>query len=213
MAFGLFTGPLYDRGYLRPLVISGSGLTVSGLMMTRIARSYYQIFLTQGVCVGLGMGFTYVPMLAAVSMYFASKRPVALGICSTGAVVGGTLVPIVIRGLNPRAGFGEAVRFVGVVNLGCAEIALGIWHPYNSSDISNLAPNLVTIPRRARYSNGYGLVCRCGRRVSGGSYCRPFGKRANRLLYASPSCPRRNHHLGSHLFTLSTDGDEEERTK
>ena len=106
MAFGIFTGPLYDRGYLRPLVVTGSFLTVSGLMITSISRSYYQLFLAQGFCIGLGMGFMYVPMLAAVSQQFTTKRPIALGVCSTGAVFGGTIVPLMLRQLIPRIGFG-----------------------------------------------------------------------------------------------------------
>lgn len=40
---GLATGPLVDIGYLRPLIISGSFLTVFGMMMTSLATSYYQV--------------------------------------------------------------------------------------------------------------------------------------------------------------------------
>lgn len=40
---GLATGPLVDVGYLRPLIISGSFLTVFGMMMTSLATSYYQV--------------------------------------------------------------------------------------------------------------------------------------------------------------------------
>ena len=125
MALGIFTGPLYDRGYFRPLVCAGSSLTVLGMMTTSIASSYYQVFLAQGVCVGLGMGCTYVPILAAVSMRFTSKRrPIALGLCSTGACVGGTVLPIMLRQLIPKIGFAWAVRSVAFVNLGCACLAL-----------------------------------------------------------------------------------------
>ena len=96
-------------------------------MTTSIPRSYYQLFLAQGVCIGLGTGFTYVPMLVAVSQQFSTKRPVALRICSTGAVFGGTMiVPIMLRQLIPRIGFGQAVRSVALVNLRCALIALAI---------------------------------------------------------------------------------------
>ena len=97
------------------------------LTMTSISRSYYQPFLAQGVCIGLGKGFTYIPMLAAVSQQFPiTKRPIALGICSTGAVFGGTIVPIMLRQLIPRIVFGQAVRSVALVDLGCALIALAI---------------------------------------------------------------------------------------
>lgn len=38
---GLLSGPLYDRGYLRPLLVGGSLLEILGLMMTSLAREYY----------------------------------------------------------------------------------------------------------------------------------------------------------------------------
>lgn len=126
MALGLFTGPIYDRGYFRTLICSGSFLTVFGMLMTSIASSYYQVLLAQGVCVGLGFGCTYVPILAAVSMQFTTKRSIALGIIATGACVGGIVFPIMIRELVPRIGFGWAVRCVAFVHLGCALVALAI---------------------------------------------------------------------------------------
>ena len=42
---GIVSGPLVDSGYLRPLMISGSFLTVFGLMMTSLATEYYQVSL------------------------------------------------------------------------------------------------------------------------------------------------------------------------
>ena len=121
----MFTGPLYDRGFFRPLVCIGSSLTVLGMMMTSIASSYYQTFLAQGICVGLGFGCTYVPMNAAVSMRFTSKRrPIALGLCSTGACIGGIMFPIMLRQLIPKIGFAWAVRAFAFVNLGCACVGL-----------------------------------------------------------------------------------------
>ena len=127
MGFGIFAGPLYDRGYLRSLVASGSSLTVLGMMTTSVASSYYQIFLAQGVCVGLGMGFIYVPILGEVSMQFSKKkRPIALGLCSTGACVGGIILPIMVRQLIPSIGFAWTVRAVAFVNLACGLIIFAI---------------------------------------------------------------------------------------
>jgi hypothetical protein len=40
---GLVSGPLVDSGYLRPLIFSGSFLTIFGLMMTSLATEYYQV--------------------------------------------------------------------------------------------------------------------------------------------------------------------------
>jgi hypothetical protein len=40
---GIFTGPMVDAGYVRPLMIVGCFLTVFGMMMTSLATSYYQV--------------------------------------------------------------------------------------------------------------------------------------------------------------------------
>ena len=45
LGFGIFSGPLYDRGLLRFLVPTGFSLIVIGMMMTSISHTYYQIFL------------------------------------------------------------------------------------------------------------------------------------------------------------------------
>lgn len=43
---GMVSGPLVDSGYLRPLMIIGSFLTVFGMMMTSLGTEYYQVNLS-----------------------------------------------------------------------------------------------------------------------------------------------------------------------
>lgn len=59
-------------------------MAVFGLMMTSLASRYWEIFLAQGLCVGLGMGCLYVPSVAIVSTYFSTKRALAVGLTSAG---------------------------------------------------------------------------------------------------------------------------------
>ena len=51
---GIVSGALYDRGYIRTLLVVGGVMVVFGFMMLSLAKEYYQIILTQGVCIGLG---------------------------------------------------------------------------------------------------------------------------------------------------------------
>lgn len=88
VVISVITGPIFDRGYLRTLLLVGSFLTVFGLMMTSIATSYYQVLLAQGFCVGLGSGCLFVPSLAVVATYFTTKRAFATGISVAGSSVG-----------------------------------------------------------------------------------------------------------------------------
>ncbi|KAK5190624.1 hypothetical protein LTR99_003460 [Exophiala xenobiotica] len=120
---GVFAGPLFDMGWLRPMAFVGSFLTVFGMFMTSLAHTYYQVFLAQGVCVGFGSGLTYVPALAIVSKYFTTKRPIAIGVGAVGSSVGGVVFPIMFRQLQPQIGFGWTVRSLAFINLAFAVVA------------------------------------------------------------------------------------------
>lgn len=52
---GIISGALFDRGYIRPLFITGATLMVLGQFMLSLAKEYYQVMLAQGICIGLGM--------------------------------------------------------------------------------------------------------------------------------------------------------------
>ncbi len=106
---GVITGPVFDQGYFRPLVVVGSVMIVFGMMMLSLAREYWQILLAQGrsphsvtvfrvwstdvvtvgVCVGLGSGMLFTPGLAQITISFNKRRPIALGLAMMGTGFGG----------------------------------------------------------------------------------------------------------------------------
>lgn len=105
LLIGVMVGPLFDKGtsstdsfscialthqgHARILVTIGSFLVVFGLMMTSLSSRFYQIFLAQGVALGLGAGCLFVCSVANVQLYFApERRALATGLASTGGSVG-----------------------------------------------------------------------------------------------------------------------------
>jgi MFS family permease len=82
------TGPFFDMGYLRTLLCLGTFGVVFGMMMTSLCSTYWQVFLAQGVTVGLGFGCLFLPSVAIVSQYFTTKKSFAFGIASTGSSIG-----------------------------------------------------------------------------------------------------------------------------
>jgi MFS family permease len=89
LASGLVTGPLFDYGYLRPLLVIGSLLEVFGLMMLSVSTQYYQVFLSQGICVGLGAGIIFVPSLSAVAVSLDdARRSKVIGLVSSATGIG-----------------------------------------------------------------------------------------------------------------------------
>lgn len=116
---GTFTGRLTDAGYFRSVFLTGTFLSVFGIMMASLGTTFYQIFLAQGVCVGLGNGCLFCPMLSLVSTYFSKKRSLALGISACGSATGGLVFPAMVQNLLPRAGFGWTMRALGFLVMAC----------------------------------------------------------------------------------------------
>ena len=85
---GVLAGPLFDRGYVRHVMLLGSFMVVFGQMMLSLSTKYYQVMLSQGFCVGIGAGLIYVPAIAMVSVRFTTKRAIAMGLVTSGASLG-----------------------------------------------------------------------------------------------------------------------------
>ena len=88
MFVGLFSGPLYDHGYLRTLVLTGSFLVTLGMLLTSLSTQYWQLVLAQGLVIGVGSGCLFVPSVAFLPSYFTAKRALAMGIAASGSNVG-----------------------------------------------------------------------------------------------------------------------------
>jgi MFS family permease len=83
--------------------------------MTSISTTYWQVFLAQGVCQGIGNGLQFVPTMGLLSTYFDKNRAFAIGIAATGATTGGMVMPAMVQQLLPKIGFGWTVRALGLV--------------------------------------------------------------------------------------------------
>lgn len=85
---GVVSGPLFDLGHYRTMLFGGAAMSCFGIFMLSLSTQYYQIMLTQGICMGLGCGVLYIPGLALVSRSFTARRAVAMGLVTCGAPVG-----------------------------------------------------------------------------------------------------------------------------
>ncbi|KAI0047197.1 MFS general substrate transporter [Auriscalpium vulgare] len=100
IATGGPAGKLYDMGHFRFVVGAGSVLFTTALFMVSLAdpRKYYQIFLSQGIAMGIGGGMVYIPSLAVQAEHWP-RRTLVMGIVSSGVPVGGTFFPIMLNQL------------------------------------------------------------------------------------------------------------------
>lgn len=126
MFVGCVSGPIYDRGYLRALLLVGSFLVTFGLMMLSLATTYWEVLLAQGFCTGIGAGCLFVPCVAILPTYFNTKLGLVIGIAAAGSSLGGIIYPIVLFQLIDRVGFGWAVRVMGFIALATLIIPIAV---------------------------------------------------------------------------------------
>lgn len=126
---GTFAGRALDAGYFRYLFAIGSTLVVIGIFTASCATTYWQLLLSQGICVGIGSGMIFCPSLALCSTYFDKKKSWAIGVGVVGSATGGIILPIVVKTLLPKVGFPWTMRVVGFITLACLIVVNLIMKP------------------------------------------------------------------------------------
>ncbi|KAJ4154777.1 hypothetical protein LMH87_000055 [Akanthomyces muscarius] len=121
---GAFSGRLFDAGYFKPMLVVGALLQLVGIFTASVATTYWQLFLSQGLCTGLGCGTIFAPMVANTSTYFAKRRTLAISASACGGATGGIVFPLIARNLLHSIGFGWTMRIMGFVVLAVYAIVL-----------------------------------------------------------------------------------------
>ncbi|KAG9943337.1 MFS monocarboxylate transporter-like protein, partial [Aureobasidium melanogenum] len=114
---GTFSGRALDAGLFRPVYLAGTVLQLLGIFSMSAATKYWQLFLSQGLCIGIAGGLQFCPVMSLVSTYFVKKRSFAIGFVTIGSCTGGVVFPIVVQQLLPRIGFPWTVRVCGFLML------------------------------------------------------------------------------------------------
>ena len=121
---GTFSGRALDAGYYRTILICGSSLQVFAVFITSISSRYWQLFIAQGICKGLGDGLIFCPTVALVATYFSKRRASAMACAASGGATGGIIFPLIAQQLLPTLGFAWTVRVMGFVILFNSTIAI-----------------------------------------------------------------------------------------
>jgi MFS family permease len=71
----------------RTITICGVIITAAGFTLASFCHSIWQLLLTQGFLVGIGMSLLYFPLLAPAPEYFTNHRATAMGFVSVPQLV------------------------------------------------------------------------------------------------------------------------------
>jgi MFS family permease len=116
-SLGLLSGRALDAGWFYWVIIPGVILSSLGMFMTSLCDQYWQLFLAQGVLMGLGNGLQFTPTTSLVYTYFSKNKAMALAIVASGSATGGLVYPTIARQLLPRLGFAWTTRVMGFLML------------------------------------------------------------------------------------------------
>ncbi|KAG2047050.1 MFS general substrate transporter [Suillus hirtellus] len=126
LSVGIVSGRMADRGAFYLVMRIGCLLQCSSLFLLSLAKpdQYYQIFLSQGIGMGIATGLTNVPSFTVVSHHFQRRRAFAMGIVATGSALAAILHPVMLNNLiNGRLGFANGVRASAALSGGLLFIA------------------------------------------------------------------------------------------
>lgn len=108
----------------RTTLLIGVFFEVLALIGASFTHKIWQLFLSQGVCFGIGMGLMFVGSVGVVPQWFTKRRSLANGIGTAGSGIGGMMYSLATNAMIESLGVEWAFRILGIlacaVNMVCA---------------------------------------------------------------------------------------------
>lgn len=101
-------------GTQTPMLV-GAVLLAAGYVSASFAHRIWQLYLSQGVLVGFGVGFVTTPSIAVLSQWFEKKRSLASGIASAGSGIGGLIFSFATQAMIDNVSLAWSLRVTGII--------------------------------------------------------------------------------------------------
>ncbi|MGH8688516.1 MAG: MFS transporter [Burkholderiales bacterium] len=112
-SIGVPGGMLADRFGPRGVCLAGAVALAAGHALAAWAGSLTTLYVTYSLAMGIGIGLSYVPSVAAVQQWFVRNRALASGIAVSGIGAGNFLVPPLAAWLIATLGWRHAYLVLG----------------------------------------------------------------------------------------------------
>ncbi|KLJ09560.1 hypothetical protein EMPG_15003 [Blastomyces silverae] len=99
----------------RPILNVGVVIQTISFISASFAKEQWQLFLSQGVCFGFGMGFLFIGSVGVTSQWFLRKRSIATSIAAAGSGIGGLTYSLATGSMISRFGLGWTFRILGII--------------------------------------------------------------------------------------------------
>ncbi|KAJ5848505.1 hypothetical protein N7455_012462 [Penicillium solitum] len=105
-------------------MLLGLGLLASGYVSASFSQRIWQLYLSQGVLIGFGVGFIYIPSIPVLSQWFDKKRSLANGISAAGSGIGGLIFSFMDGSIIQKISPAWALRLTAIISCSMLIIAI-----------------------------------------------------------------------------------------
>jgi MFS family permease len=99
----------------RTTLLLGVFFETLALIGASFATAIWHLFLSQGVCFGMGLGFLYVGSVGIVPQWFSKRRSLANGIGTAGSGIGGMAYSLATNAMIQSVGLSWTFRILGIL--------------------------------------------------------------------------------------------------
>ena len=107
-------------------MLIGAFVAPLGLVLASYNTALWQLYLTQGILVGLGGSFVFSPSLTLPPQWFTKNRALACGIAVSGSGIGGVCLSPMTQHLIENLGYRMALRITAAFIFGILLIATAL---------------------------------------------------------------------------------------
>lgn len=100
----------------RPTMLTGAVVQSVSLVCASLSTEIWQLYLSQGVLFGIGMGLLFLPSYGIISQWFTRRRALANGIAIAGAGLGGLTYSLATGAIIRNMGLGWAYRILAIMS-------------------------------------------------------------------------------------------------
>jgi MFS family permease len=98
-------------------LLIGTIVVFGSLMAASYSTKIWHLFLSQGICFGIGMGFLYLTAMNILPTWFSTRRSFATGIAGAGSGIGGVVYSLATGHAIETQGVREAYRILAYCSL------------------------------------------------------------------------------------------------
>ncbi len=101
-------------GTRTPMAI-GVLIQTAGFISASFASRIWHLYMSQGLLIGVGLGFIYIPSIAILSQWFSKKRSLVNGISSAGSGIGGLIFSFAIEAMIRNLSLAWSFRITAAI--------------------------------------------------------------------------------------------------